>query len=113
MTRGSLWWVDLGLPLGSEPGFKRPVLIVQDNSFNKSQINTIICIPLTTNLSLADAPGNVHLTKKEARLPKESVAIVSQIVSLDRSRFLEKIGKLPTEKLKAIEDGIKLVLSIR
>lgn len=112
MIRGDIWWVDLGIPLGSEPGYRRPVLIIQENAFNKSLINTVIVIPFTTNLSLADAPGNVQLSKKDTKLSKESVAIVSQIVSLDKFRFIEKAGKIEIKKLKEIEDGIKLVLSL-
>ena len=84
MTRGEIWWVDLGIPFGSEPGYKRPVLIIQDNSFNESNINTIIVVPLTTNLNIATAPGNVLLSRKDTNLSKDSVVNVSQIVTLDR-----------------------------
>ena len=71
MTRGDIWWIDLGIPFGSEPGFRRPVIIIQDDSFNDSNINTIIVIPLTTNLNLSEAPGNFLLTKKESALSKD------------------------------------------
>lgn len=113
MIRGELWWVDLGIPLGSEPGYRRPVLIIQADSFNKSSINTVVAIPLTTNLLLSEAPGNVLLKKKDTKLSRDSVAIVSQPVTLDKTRFIEKAGRIQPDKLAAIEDGIKLVLSLR
>ncbi|MCT8335918.1 type II toxin-antitoxin system PemK/MazF family toxin [Leptospira sp. 85282-16] len=112
MTRGEIWWVDLGIPFGSEPGYKRPVLIIQDNAFNESNINTIIVVPLTTNLNLATAPGNVLLSKKDTNLSKDSVVNVSQIVTLDRERFINKASELKTKKIEKIEEGIKLVLSL-
>lgn len=112
MMRGEIWWVDLGVPFGSEPGFERPVVIIQDNSFNKSNISTVIVAALTTNLRLAEAPGNVLLKKSESHLTKDSVVNVSQIVTLDRERFLKKAGKLKPLQLRNIDNGIKLVLGI-
>jgi mRNA interferase MazF len=112
MTRGEVWWVDLGIPFGSEPGFKRPVLIIQDDAFNESNINTIIVVPLTSNLNLASAPGNVLLNRKDTNLSKDSIVNVSQIVTLDRERFINKAADLKSKHLKKIEEGIKLVLSI-
>ncbi len=112
MTRGEIWWVDLGIPFGSEPGFKRPVLIIQADSFNDSNIHTVIVVPLTTNLNLSEAPGNVVLSKKETSLSKDSVANVSQIVTLDRERFGKKISNLKAKKLEKLEEGIRLVLSL-
>jgi mRNA interferase MazF len=112
MIRGEIWWVDLGIPFGSEPGFRRPVIIVQDDAFNESAIRTVICIPLTTNLNLQDAPGNVFLAKKETDLSKDSVAIVSSIVTLDRQRFLEHAGKLKNRMMSRVDDGLKLALSL-
>lgn len=112
MTRGEIWWVDLGIPFGSEPGYKRPVLIIQDNAFNESNINTIIAVPLTTNLNLATAPGNILLSKKDTNLSKDSVVNVSQIVTLDRERFINKTSELKTKNIKKVEEGIKLVLSL-
>jgi len=113
MMRGEIWWVDLGIPSGSEPGFKRPVLIIQDDAFNLSNIGTILAIAVTSNLNLADAPGNVFLTKKDSNLPKDSVINVSQIVTLDRERFIEKVGKLKQSNMMKVVDGIKLILDIR
>ncbi|EMY70537.1 type II toxin-antitoxin system PemK/MazF family toxin [Leptospira vanthielii] len=112
MTRGEIWWVDLGIPFGSEPGFKRPVLIVQDDAFNESNINTIIVVPLTTNMNLATAPGNTLLTKKDTNLSKDSIVNVSQIVTLDRERFINKASELKTKNMKKVEEGMKLVLSL-
>jgi mRNA interferase MazF len=112
MIRGEIWWVDLGIPFGSEPGFKRPVLIVQDDSFNESNINTIIVVSITSNLNLAEAPGNVLLSKKDSNLSKESVVNVSQIVTLDRERFLDKVGKLKSSKMADVEEGLKLVIGL-
>ena len=113
MTRGELWWADFGLPFGSEPGFKRPVLIVQNDFFNNSRINTTIVIPLTTNLLLAEAPGNVLITGDESKLKKDSVMVVSQIEAIDRRRLIEKITALDGETIKKVEDGIMLILGIR
>lgn len=112
MTRGEIWWIDLGLPYGSEPAFKRPVLIIQDDAFNKSKISTTIVVSLTTNIDLSEAPGNVFLSKKETKLPKDSVANVSQITTIDRNRLLAKISKLSSEKLSEIDNGICLILSL-
>ena len=92
MTRGEIWWADLGVPFGSEPGFRRPVLVVQTDSFNRSRIGTVLCVPFTTNLKLADAPGNVHLDA-ESDLRKESVIVVSQMTCLDRIRLGREGGK--------------------
>lgn len=101
------------LPLGCEPGFRRPVLIVQDDSFNKSKINTIVVVPLATNLILEDAPGNVLLEKEETGLSKDSVIVVSQIDVLDRKSFIEKTTKMSKGIIEEVEYGIKLVLGTR
>jgi mRNA interferase MazF len=103
MTRGEIWWVDLGSPFGSEPGFKRPVLIVQNDSFNESNINTIVVVPLTTNLNLAKAPGNVMLSRKDTNLSKDSIVNVSQIVTLDRERFISKASALKTKSMNKLK----------
>jgi len=112
MIRGELWWTDFGIPIGSEPGFKRPTLIIQDNSFNRSKIRTVIILPLTTNLNLAEAPGNVYLKKKDSQLSKDSVINVSQISVLDKSRLIKKIGKLNIHILNEVEIGLRLVLGM-
>jgi mRNA interferase MazF len=112
MTRGEIWWAEFGIPYGSEAGFTRPVLIVQDDSFNESRIKTIVVVPLTTNLRLLDAPGNVLLRKKESKALNDSVIIVAQLYAIDRSRFKEKISKVTKETMEQVETGMKLVLGI-
>ncbi len=112
MIRGEIWWVDLGIPCGSEPGFKRPVLIIQDDSFNQSNISTVVSIAITSNLNLSEAPGNVLIGKKESSLSKDSVVNVSQIVTLDKERFIERVGKLKSSKINEVEVGLKLVTGL-
>jgi mRNA interferase MazF len=112
MIRGEIWWADFGMPFGSEPGFFRPVVILQADTFNRSKIGTVIILPLTTNLILSEAPGNVYLEKTETELPKDSVAVVSQITVIDKKRMREMVGTLKKERLNEIEEGIKLVLGL-
>ena len=112
MMRGEIWWAEFGIPYGSEIGHTRPVLIVQDDSFNESRIKTIVVLPLTTNLHLLDAPGNVFLGKKESKLVNDSAIIVSQLYALDRSRFKEKKSKISKDIMEQVEIGMKLVLGI-
>jgi mRNA interferase MazF len=113
MTRGELWWADFGIPFGSEPGYKRPVFIIQNDFFNNSKINTTIVIPLTTNLILAGAPGNILITKRESKLKKDSVLTISQIEVIDRQRLLEKITKFDRTIIEKIENNILFILGIR
>jgi mRNA interferase MazF len=113
MIRGELWWADFGIPFGSEPGYKRPVLIMQNDFFNNSKINTTIVIPLTTNLILADAPGNILITKHESKLKRDSVIIISQIEVIDRQRLIEKITKIERTIIETIENNILFVLGIK
>ncbi|WP_039940096.1 type II toxin-antitoxin system PemK/MazF family toxin [Leptospira noguchii] len=112
MIRGEIWWVDLEIPFGSEPGFKRPVLIIQDDSFNQSSISTVVSIAITSNLNLSEAPGNVLISKKESSLSKDSVVNVSQIVTLDKERFIKRAGKLKSSKINEVETGLKLVTGL-
>jgi len=112
MRRGEIWWAEFGIPYGSEIGYTRPVLIVQDDSFNESRINTIVILPITTNLRLLNAPGNVLIRKKESKLPDDSVIIVAQLYAIDRGRFQKKISKVSKEIMEQIEVGMKLVLGI-
>jgi len=113
MTRGEIWWADLGIPFGSEPGYKRPVIVVQDDNFNKTELKTILILPLTTNLSLKDSPGNVFLKKEFSGLSKDSVAVVSQLSSIDKQRLESKISKITNQMLiEEIEDGLLLILGI-
>jgi mRNA interferase MazF len=112
MIRGEIWWADFGIPSGSEAGFRRPVLIVQDDTFNESRIRTIVVLPLTTNLRLLDAPGNVLIKGKESKLSKDSAILVAQFYALDRQKFIERISKVKVETMKRVESGMMLVLGI-
>jgi mRNA interferase MazF len=110
ISQGDVWWADLPDPVGSGPGFRRPVVVVQGDALNRSKIATVVCVPLTSNLKWADAPGNVRLAPRLTGLSKECVANVSQIVTLDKSLLTEHLGKLPPAKLELILSGIDVVL---
>jgi mRNA interferase MazF len=110
VSQGEIWWADLGDPLGSSPGYRRPVIVVQGDAFNRSRIATAVCIPLTSNLKWADAPGNVLLDARLTGLPRDSVANVSQIVTVDRDLLIERAGKLSEKKLGLVLAGIDVVL---
>jgi len=112
VKKGEVWWASLGEPRGSEPGYKRPVVIVSANEFNKSTIKTVIVAVITSNLRLAEAPGNFSVSKKDSGLAKESVVNVSQLLTLDKSYLVEKSKKLPELKLMRLNEGLKLVLAI-
>ena len=114
IRRGQIHWVDLGNPRGSEPGFRRPAVVVQANPFNQSRIATVVVVVLTSNLNLAHAPGNVLLPKSVTGLPKDSVANVSQILTVDRADLDEEaISMLPGTYLDDLDDGLKLVLALQ
>jgi mRNA interferase MazF len=110
ISQGDVWWADLGEPVGSEPGFRRPVIVVQGESFNRSALRTVVAVPLTSNLRWAAAPGNVRLTARATGLPRDSVANVSQLVALDRSILIERVGRLSSSKLELVLAGIDTVL---
>jgi len=110
ISQGEVWWAELPAPTGSGPGFRRPVVVVQGEAFNRSRIATVVCVPLTTNLKWAVAPGNVLLPGSLAGLPRDSVANVSQIVALDRELLTKRAGKLPRARLELILAGIDVVL---
>jgi mRNA interferase MazF len=112
IRRGELWWADLDEPSGSAPGFRRPVLVVQSDAFNVSRIRTVIALVITSNLRLLDAPGNVLLPARAARLPRDSVANVSQIITIDRAMLAERIGPLDDKIMAAIARGMRLVLQL-
>ena len=112
MRRGEIWWATLPTLSASEPGYKRPLLIVQSDDFNRSKIRTVIAVVITSNLRLATAPGNVLLPRKSSGLPKKSVANVSQMITIDKSFLTKKSGILPSEFLQEIETGIRLVLTL-
>ena len=109
ISQGEVWWANLPDPSGSEPGFRRPVVVVQGDAFNRSRIATVICVPLTSNLRWAEAPGNVLLAAKATGLPKDSVANVSQLVTLDKSSLTDRIGKLAKAKFHLVLFGIDIV----
>jgi mRNA interferase MazF len=112
VRRGEIWWATLGEPQGSEPGFRRPVLIIQSNEFNESAILTSVCAAITSNMRLADAPGNVRVTRRVSGLPHDSVVNVSQLITLDKRMLTENVGRLPAQSLRDVEAGIKLVLAL-
>ena len=111
--QGDVFWIDLEEPRGSEPGYRHPHVVVQNNLFNRSQIRTVVVCPLTSNLKRADAPGNVLLEKKEANLPKPSVVNVSQVFTVDKIQIGDYIGTLSPRRVRQILDGIELVLEPR
>jgi mRNA interferase MazF len=110
ISQGEVWWADMPAPTGSGPGFRRPVVIVQGDALNRSRIATVVSVPLTSNLRWAEAPGNVALSSRVTGLPRESVANVSQIVTLDKALLTERVGKLPPAKLELILAGLDVVL---
>lgn len=112
MVRGEIWWAELGEPSGADPGFRRPVLIVQSNAFNKSRISTIIAAVLTSSMRLLDAPGNVLISQKVSGLPKDSVANVSQLVTIDRAALEERVGSVPKGTMRRVHDGLRLALDL-
>ena len=113
INQGDIYWIDLDEPEGSEPGYKHPHIIVQNNLFNRSKINTVLVCPLTTNLKRAGAPGNVLLDKQESNLPKQSVVNVSQVFTVDKTQLEEYVGTVSSRRLAEILNGIKLVLDPR
>jgi mRNA interferase MazF len=110
IARGDVCWADLPEPVGSGPGFRRPVLVVQGDALNRSRLATVVCVPLTSNLKWADAPGNVLLPSRSSGLPKDSVAKVSQIVTLDRTLLAERVGRVSKKQLELVFAGVDLVL---
>ena len=110
ISQGHVYWANIPEPTGSGPGFRRPVLVVQGDALNRSRLKTVICVPLTSNLRWAEAPGNVMLPAKATGLPKDSVANTSQLISLDRALLTEEVGKLSKRQLDLILSGIDIVL---
>lgn len=113
IQQGDIFWVDLGDPRGSEGGYRHPHVVIQNNVFNESRINTVIVCAVTSNLKRAEAPGNVLLRKGEGNLPKDSVANISQIITINKSDLLEKIGRVSPSKVKQIIEGVKLLIEPR
>ena len=112
VERGQVWTADLGEPEGSEPGYTRPILIVQSDAFNRSRLHTVIAVALSTNRRLVDAPGNVLIPAKASGLRKDSVANVSQVITVDREFLLEHVGRVRGQLLRDVENGLRLVLDL-
>jgi len=112
IQRGEIWWADLDDPRGSGPGLRRPVVVVQNDAFNRSRIGTVIVIAITSNLRLLDAPGNVLLAARSAGLPRDSVANVSQLVTVDRTVLTERVSQLDGATMMAIGRGMRVVLDL-
>jgi mRNA interferase MazF len=112
VLRGEVWWADLAAPVGSAPGVRRPVVVVQADAFNRSRIATVLAVALTSNLRLADAPGNVLVPREASGLPKDSVANVSQLVTLDRDELGARERRLPPALMRSIDRGLRLVLEL-
>ena len=112
VERGQVWTADLGEPDGSEPGYTRPVLIVQSDAFNRSRLHTVIAVVLSTNLRLVDAPGNVLIPAKASGLRKDSVANVSQVITVDREFLIDQAGRVRGQFLKDVENGLRLVMGL-
>jgi mRNA interferase MazF len=110
IAQGEVWWADLAEPAGSEPGYRRPVVVVQGDAFNASTLRTVVCVALTSNTTWADAPGNVLLAARATGLPKPSVANVSQLVTLDRSTLTERAGRVSASNLELVLAGIDTLL---
>jgi mRNA interferase MazF len=112
MNRGEIWWASLAPPKGSGPGYRRPVLIVQTDSFNKSSISTVLVVVIASNLALAQAPGNIRISKSDGGLSKASVVNVSQVLTIDRQILTERIGALPGRIMARVNEGLKMVLGV-
>lgn len=110
MYRGELWWANLPDPVGSEPGYRRPVLVVQDDAFTQSRISTVIVVVISSNIQLAEAPGNVRLPRGVSGLPKDSVINVSQILTVDKTFLVERIGSIPDSLQEEVDGGLRTVL---
>lgn len=110
IAQGEVWWADLGEPAGSDPGYRRPVVVVQGDAFNASSLRTVVCVVLTSNVKWGEAPGNVLLPARATGLPKPSVANVSQLVTLDRAALTERAGRLSASNLELVLIGIDIVL---
>ncbi len=112
MHRGEVWWASLGDPNGSGPGLRRPVVIVQASAFNESAIRTVLCVAVTSNLGLREAPGNVRLPRRASGLGKDSIANVSQVITTDKRSLTQRVGRLTSATLRDIDAGLRLVLSL-
>ena len=110
IAQGEVWWADLGDPAGSEPGYRRPVVVIQGDAFNASALRTVVCVVLTSNVHWTEAPGNVLLPVRATGLPKPSVANVSQLVTLDRDALTQRAGRLTASYLELVLGGIDILI---
>jgi len=110
IAQGEVWWADLAEPIGSAPGYRRPVIVLQSDPLNRSQIATVVCVVLTSNLRWSRAPGNVLLTAKHTGLDRDSVANVSQLVTIDKRQLAERVGKVPRKQMEGVFFGIDLIM---
>jgi mRNA interferase MazF len=112
VRRGEIWWASLPTPARSGPGFRRPVLVIQSDDFNKSAIRTVLVAAITSNTRLAGAPGNVALPKRTGKLSKKSVINVSQVLTIDRSFLTERMGSVSSDAMKQVDEGLRLVMAL-
>jgi mRNA interferase MazF len=112
VRRGEIWWASLPAPRGSVSGYRRPVVVVQADSFNRSSIQTVMVAPITSNVKLASSPGNVMLPRRQSKLRRDSVINVSQVITLDRSFLTERVSRLPARAARALDAGLRLALSL-
>lgn len=110
--RGEIWWANLPDPSGSSPGYRRPVLVVQSDPFNRSLIQTVVALAITKNIELGKAPGNVSITARASRLPVDSVINVSQVITIDKNLLTEFVSTLPNKKMEKVEEGLRLILNL-
>lgn len=113
IKQGDIYWIDFGIPSGSATGYRHPHVVIQNNIFNKSRLNTLVVCALTSNLKWAKAPGNVLLKKGEGNLPKDSVVNITQLETIDKTFLAERIGALPSSRIREIINGVKLLIEPR
>lgn len=112
MRRGEIWWASLPEPYGSAPGYRRPVVVVQSNDFNESRIQTVVIVAITSNLAVADAPGNFAVSARETSLPRRSVVNVSQVLTLSKSLLTKRAGRLDDNSVRRLDEGLRVALSL-
>ena len=112
IRRGEVWWANLRSPMASEPGYRHPVVVMQSDDFNQSTLKTVVVVAVTSNTRLAQAPGNVLLSRRASGLPRESVANVSQVLTVDKSFLVDRVGALPLRLVEEIENGVRQVLAL-
>lgn len=110
IAQGEVWWADLADPIGSAPGYRRPLVVIQSDPLNRSTLATVVCVVLTSNLRWSIAPGNVVLSARHTGLDRDSVANVSQLVTIDKRQLTDRVGKIPKRQMEAIFSGIDLIM---